>query len=85
MEDKLFELHLTQMEIEAVMAALEYLNDKLSHYSGDDSDAEADNAASNAANKARLLLAYAEAESKRVEAFHEYQRAVYGREELPFE
>lgn len=80
MEDKLFELHLTRAELETVLGALEYVAGKLSQNGGDE-----DKATSSAETKTRLLLEYAEAESKRVEAYHEYQKAVYGHGELPFD
>ena len=80
MEDKLFELHLTRAELETVLGALEYVAGKLSQNGGDE-----DKATSSAETKTRLLLEYAEAESQRAEAYYEYQKAVYGHGELPFD
>lgn len=77
MDDKLFELHLTRAELAAVVVGFANTSDRL-RQEGDGGVVQA--IADAIEGKARLLLAYAEAEFQRVEAYHEYQRAVYGDE-----
>jgi len=77
MDDKLYELKLTRAELAAVVVGFANTSDRL-RQEGDGGDVQA--IADAVENKARLLLAYVEAEAKRVEAYHEYQRALYGDE-----
>ena len=87
--DKVYELHLTRAEIEAVGAALEHMADDIQRNRRVMAETvidAADDAVSTATTKARLLLAYAEAESQRVKAYNEYREAVYGKDRpLPWE
>ena len=88
--DMVYELRLTRVEIEAVDAALEHMADDMQRNRRVMAETvidAADDAVSTATTKARLLLAYAEAEENRLAAYRKYQSAVYGDEDscMPWE